>query len=252
MGWERRHADIAGVFMVIALAGGCGSSGGTPGGGGAATPPTQPSPVPTPLPTPAPSTPSPPVTGSADQMMTAQNWEIGPVINGSNYSVGMPLNPVQTPDGWAIDFPLSPASVHYVTFPFGTLAGKTRIVMHYRIEADPGVQIVPVCCATSPAIGPTLYFQQQGDDWNTDGERWWATFDTKFPIEAGTYELDVPLDGAWTSVMTMTAKSDPQQFTTAKNNAARIGFTLGGGDGYGHGVYATGPARLVVTEFKIL
>jgi hypothetical protein len=183
--------------------------------------------------------------------MTAQNWEIGPVINGANYSVGMPLSPTQTADGWAFDFPLGPGSVHYVTFPFGSLAGKTRIIMHYRIEADPDVQIVPVCCASLPAIGPTLFFQQQGDDWNTDGMRWWATFDTKFPIVAGDYELSVPLDGAWTSVFTMTAQSNPQQFATAKNSAARIGFTLGGGDGYGHGVYATGRARLVVTEFKV-
>jgi hypothetical protein len=184
-------------------------------------------------------------------MMTAQDWEIGPVINGTSYSVGMPLNPVQTPDGWAIDFPLGPASVHYVTFPFGSLAGKTRIVMHYRIEADPGVQIVPVCCSALPSTGPTLYFQQQGDDWNTDGKRWWATFDTKLPIVAGDYELDVPLDGPWTSVFSMSAQSNPQQFTTAKNDAARVGFTLGGGDGYGHGVYATGRARLLVTEFKV-
>jgi hypothetical protein len=26
---------------------------------------------------------------------------------------------------------------------------------------------------------------------------------------------------------------------------------LGGGDGYGHGVFATGPARLIVTEFRV-
>jgi hypothetical protein len=184
--------------------------------------------------------------------MTAQSWEIGPIINGSNYSVGMPASPVQTADGWAVDFPLGPGSVHYVTFPFGSLAGKTRIVMHYRIESDPGVQIVPVCCSNLPSIGPTLYFQQQGDDWNTDGKRWWATFDTKIPIESGDYQLDVPLDGLWTSVLTMNAQSNPQQFTTAKNNAGRIGFTLGGGDGYGHGVYATGRARLVVTSFQVL
>lgn len=183
--------------------------------------------------------------------MIAQNWEIGPVINGSNYSIGMPLNPTQTPDGWAFDFPLAPGSVHYVTFPFGPLVGKSHIVMHYRIEADPGVQIIPVCCSALPAIGPTIYFQQQGDDWKSDGKRWWATFDTKISIVAGDYQLDIPLDGQWTSVSAMTAQSNPQEFKTAKENAARVGFTLGGGDGFGHGVYATGRARLVVTDFKV-
>jgi hypothetical protein len=183
--------------------------------------------------------------------MTAQNWEIGPLINGKDYSAGMPLHPVQTSDGWAFDIPLGPNSVNYVTFPFGSLTGKKEIVMHYRIEADPGVQIVPVCCSGSPAIGPTMYIQEQGDDWVTDGQRWWATFDTKSPMIGGDFDVTIPLNGAWTSVMTMTAQSNPQQFVTAKDNAGRIGFTLGGGDGFGHGVYATGPARVVVTAFKV-
>jgi hypothetical protein len=34
-------------------------------------------------------------------------------------------------------------------------------------------------------------------------------------------------------------------------NADRIGFTFGGGDGYGHGTYATGSARFVVTSFAV-
>jgi hypothetical protein len=163
----------------------------------------------------------------------------------------MPLNPTQTTDGWAFDFPLAPGKVGYVTYRFGSLAGKSRIVMRYRIEADPTVQIFPMCCPQLDSIGPTLYFQQRGDDWNTDGKRWWATFDTRHPIQGGEYELNIPLDGAWTSVFTMTAQSNPQQFANAKQNADRVGFTLGGGDGYGHGVYANGVARIVVTSFRI-
>jgi len=30
-----------------------------------------------------------------------------------------------------------------------------------------------------------------------------------------------------------------------------VGFTLGGGTGYGHGVYANGNARMIVTSFKV-
>lgn len=63
--------------------------------------------------------------------------------------------------------------------------------------------------------------------------------------------MDIPLDGAWTSVSTMTAALNPQQFATAKINAERVGVTFGGGTGYGHGVYADGPARFVVTSFRI-
>lgn len=209
--------------------------------------PTSPPPSPTPTPTPSPI-PSDPTNSDS---MVASKWEIGPIINGKNYSIGMPLNPTQTTDGWAFDFPLAPGSVHYVTFPYGSLAGKTHIVMHYRIEADPSVQFFPVCCANLPSIGPTMFIQENGDDWNTDGMRWWATFNSPTPIKPGDYQMDIPLDGAWTSVFTMTAASNPQQFATAKLNAARVGFTFGGGDGYGHGVYANGIARFVVTSFVI-
>jgi hypothetical protein len=184
-------------------------------------------------------------------LMVASNWEIGPIINGQNYSVGMPLHPYQTADGWAFDFPLQPGSVHYVTYKYGSLAGKSHIVMHYRIEADPSVQFLPPCCAGLLAVGPTMYFQQNNDDWNTDGKRWWATFNAPYPIVPGDHELDIPLDGAWTSVFTMTAESNLSTFLNAKANADRIGFTMGGGDGYGHGTYATGAARLVVTSFVV-
>ena len=41
------------------------------------------------------------------------------------------------------------------------------------------------------------------------------------------------------------------EFAEAIANASRIGFVLGGGDGLGHGVYATGPLRIVVTGFEV-
>jgi hypothetical protein len=131
------------------------------------------------------------------------------------------------------------------------LAGKSKIVLKYRIEGDPNVSFFPACCPTFESIGPTLYFQQSGDDWNTDGKRWWATFEIRHPIQLGEFEISVPLDGRWTSVEKMTAESNPNQFATAKQQADRVGFTFGGGDGYGHGVYANGSARFVLTSFKI-
>ena len=163
----------------------------------------------------------------------------------------MPLNPTQTSDGWAFNFPLSQGSVNYVTFRYGSLAGKSHIVIHYRIDADPTVKFFPVCCAQLDSIGPTLYFQQTGDNWTTDGMRWWATFASPSPIKPGDYTMDVPLDGAWTSVSTMTAAKNPTEFQSAKQNADRVGFTFGGGDGYGHGVYADGAARFVLISFTI-
>jgi hypothetical protein len=50
---------------------------------------------------------------------------------------------------------------------------------------------------------------------------------------------------------TSTARSAPAAFREAVAEADQVGFVLGGGDGYGHGVHATGRARLVVTSFRV-
>jgi hypothetical protein len=185
----------------------------------------------------------------------ARAWTIGPIINDRNYSQGMPLQPTPRRDGgWHIDLPRAPGSVHYVTFRHGSLAGKRRIVMRYRIEAAPGVRIVPATAPALPSI-MTLYFQRGGDNWSARGRfetyRWYATFASQSPISAGEHEIVAPLDGNWTAVQSSSARSDPRAFRAALAEADQVGFVLGGGDGYGHGVFATGRARLVVTEFRI-
>src|SRR5690606_23855439 len=76
----------------------------------------------------------------------AAAWEIGPVIKGRNYSHNMPLRPAPARDGVRIDFPWPDARaghVHYVTCRHGPLEGKRRIVMRFRIDAEPGVRFVP-------------------------------------------------------------------------------------------------------------
>ena len=51
--------------------------------------------------------------------------------------------------------------------------------------------------------------------------------------------------------MTSSADSNPDAFRDALAEADQVGFVLGGGDGYGHGVFATGRARLIVTDFRV-
>jgi hypothetical protein len=193
--------------------------------------------------------------GAAAVETDPRAWVIGPIIRGRNYSRGMPLHPSPGPgDGWHIDLPRAPGSVHYVTFRHGSLAGKSRIVMRYRVEAAPGVRIAPRTSPASPSM-ITLYFQRGGDNWSARGRfetyRWYATFATHSPITPGEHEMVAPLDGNWTAVMTSSARSDPAAFRDALAAADQVGFVLGGGDGFGHGVFATGPARLVVTEFRV-
>src|SRR5688500_2371367 len=72
-----------------------------------------------------------------------QSWQIGPIIRARNDSRGVPLHPVpRRGGGWQIDLPRAPGSVHYVTFRHGSLAGKRRIVMRYRIEAARGARLL--------------------------------------------------------------------------------------------------------------
>jgi hypothetical protein len=185
----------------------------------------------------------------------ASAWTIGPIIGSRNYSVNMPLNPTPRRDGgWHIDLPRAPGSLHYVTFRHGSLAGKRRIVMRGRIEADAGVRILPSTAPQLPSM-MTLYFQRAGDNWRGRGRyetyRWYATFATRSPVTPGTFEIAAPLDGDWTAVGTSTARGNPAAFRDALAEADEVGFVMGGGDGYGHGVFATGRARLIVTDFRV-
>ena len=153
-----------------------------------------------------------------------------------------------------IDLPGPGGSVNYVTFRHGSLAGKSRIVMRYRVEAAPGVQIVPRTAPGLPSI-ITLYFQRRGDNWTGRGPfeayRWYATFASQSPISPGTHQITAPLSGKWTAVTRSSSYSNPIAFGQALANADQVGFVLGGGDGYGHGVFATGPARFIVTDFRV-
>jgi hypothetical protein len=185
----------------------------------------------------------------------AGQWVIGPIIGRRNYSVAMPLHPTPRRDGgFQIDLPQTLGSAHYVTFRHGSLAGKRRIRMRYRIEAAPGTRIVATSDPKYPGI-ITPYFQRFGDNWTARGRfetyRWYATFATKV-IEPGHYEIVAPLSARWTAVETSNAHDAPDAFRDAVAHADQVGFVLGGGDGYGHGVHVErGRARLIVTDFRV-
>ena len=168
-------------------------------------------------------------------------WQIGPIIDGKNYSINMPLQPSKDSEGWYLDF--GPDSEpHYVTFQHGPLNGKSLIRGHFKIEGEG--YIFGKACPSNPS-SITLYFQKRGDDWSTYGNRWWATFATKMPIEVGQeFEIVAPLDGPWTSVMTKTHDNAPMDFAESVRDADRIGFTFGDCESYGHGARATGPVRV--------
>lgn len=189
----------------------------------------------------------------------ASAWSIGPVIRGKNYSVGMPPHPSPASSGWYFEFPypsVEAGHVHYLTFPHGSLAGKKEIVMRYRIEAAPGVRFVPRETPELPGT-MTMFFQRAGDNWSARGRyetyRWYAPVNTVVDLARGEHELKVDLDdGGWAAVMTSFARTNPEAFRDAKENAQQVGFVFGSRQGgYGHGVYATGRARFTLLSFQV-
>ena len=153
------------------------------------------------------------------------------------------------PEGWTREYGTQ-AEPHMVTRRHGPLSDKREMLLSYRIEAAPGTRIYGKACPDQPS-GLTLYFATSDNDWRTDGQRWWASF-ARVPIggpTAGT--IVAPLDGPWTSVLTMTATDNPSEFAAAKAKAERVGFTFGDCESFAHGARATGPVRFIVLDFEV-
>lgn len=184
---------------------------------------------------------------------SAQEWSIGPIIKGRNYSVGMPLTMFETRAGPAFDFPYPTAAqghVHYVTTPARSLDGASRITVRYRIDARPGTRFYQQENPSAPGM-LSLYFQRVGDRWTTRTPhyRWYAP--SNLPLSPGTHTVSISLDQSWTSMMGRSSHDLPRDFEMALRDADRIGFTFGGNHGLGHGVFATGPARFTLLDFRV-
>lgn len=189
-------------------------------------------------------------------MPEAGEWQIGPIIKGRNYSVGMPLRLEPGRDGPGFDFPHPTASaghVHYVTVPVRSLEGARSITLTYRIDARRGVTFTPQETPHLPAT-LSLYFQRAGDRWTarTPHHRWYSPVGRTAPVKPGTHTLTIALDEPWVAMMGGDGATLPAQFARAKREAAVVGFVLGSDDGgRGHGVFASGPARFTVLDFRI-
>ena len=188
----------------------------------------------------------------------AHQWEIGPIIRGKSYSVNMPLRPQPTERGWSFDFPSNSkrdGHVHYVSFDPGSLDGAREIKVRYRVDARRGTRFVPQEFPDRPAT-VSLYFQRAGDNWTAKGRyamyRWYAPADSIQSIAPGVHEMTVRLDDPrWGAVVGGNASQYPREFAAALANADNVGLVFGSKGGRGHGVYATGPARFELLDFRI-
>lgn len=167
----------------------------------------------------------------------------------TQWSIGAPD---ARPSGTSFEIPQT-GSINYVTQPTGSLAGKQRITLRYKVEMAEGVRIYPPSMPDGQA-SITLYFQRKGDDWSGQNlmnfYRWYATGNFHAPITAGEHTLTASLtDDLWTAINY--GDSTTPRFTEALKDASRVGFVLGGGTGFGHGVTATGPATFTILDYRI-
>lgn len=183
-----------------------------------------------------------------------KNWTIGPIVNGENASLNMPLHPEP---GFVINMPRPDCQPHYVTIDYGSLKGKSRITMTGRIEGGPlfakdGSGQASLC----------LYFQRQFDDWraiqsdppqlsDTETFRWFATGNAILPLVEGPFTLTASFTDKWTALQYSDSITKPEAFRAAMDAAGEIGFVLGGGDGWGHGIMAPNPTKIIVTGYRI-
>ena len=195
-------------------------------------------------------------TPALGQMPSAGAWEIGPMVRGKNYSVGMPAHPSPGPGGSVVMvFPAARAGeVDAMTTAVGPLAGARKITLRYRVDAAPRTRFVAVETPNEPAT-VSLYFQQAGDNWSARGRfasyRWYAPAHAVIPLTTGEYTVTVPLNDAWTNVAGQSNIAVRDGFVTALQNTARLGIAFGSSSRRSHGVYATGPARFTLLSLDI-
>ena len=189
------------------------------------------------------------------QSPPASAWEIGPIIRGKNYSVGMPLSPESAGRNWSFEFPypdVGAGHVHYVTFRPGPLAGASEIVLRYRIDAARGARFIPREHPHLPGA-ISMFVQRDGDSWSGrrhEFHRWYSPTVTE--LRPGVHQVIVRLDDPnWISVFGRPASSSPEGFAATLAQTGRVGFVFGSAAARGHGVYTTAPARFTLLGFEI-
>lgn len=183
----------------------------------------------------------------------AEAWQIGPVIRGRNYSIGMPATMQPGPQGPRFAFPSAgEGSVHYVTLATTALAGAREITVRYRVDAERGTRFVAQETNNPGKLG--FAFQRAGDNWSAKGRyeafRWYSP-DIE-PLTPGVHSFTARLDDPrWVGVISSNAATNRDGYAAALADTQSVSLTFGDEAGRGHGVYATGPATFTILDFRI-
>jgi hypothetical protein len=180
--------------------------------------------------------------GSSAPQLPTSPWIIGPIIGDKNYSPGMSLHPIADGPNWYFDFPQAPESVHYVTRN-AFEPGRNVIRMRFKIEGDAEFKATE----GSARAAVRLMVQRRGDTYSSDkaNYRFWSGPVQLAPGEFVVEEALTP--DRWTNVG---GQTDPAGFQALLDDLEKVGFTFGG-QFAGHGVYAVGAARFVLTDYTL-
>ena len=132
--------------------------------------------------------------------------------------------------------------------------GARAITLRYRVDLARGARFI---ADESPneAATVSLYFQQRDDNWSARGRygsyRWYAPVRAVVPLASGLFQMTVRLDETWTNVNGQPVSQNRDGFDAALRDTVRIGLAFGSSSKRSHGVYATGPARFTLLNFKI-
>ena len=149
----------------------------------------------------------------------------------------------------AFNFP-NQDGVHYYVKPMVVKAGQT-ITMSLSLSGNGS--LVP--SSDSPPATMHLFLQRKGDDLSCVGAlqqyRYWSTAVVRLNVP-GSYTLTSPVSpDKWTDCYGKSGADHPAEFQGAVNNLSTIGYTFGGANFSGHGVYANGSVRFQLISYSV-
>jgi hypothetical protein len=171
-------------------------------------------------------------------------WYAGPIFEGKSGS------PNVKAEGNGFKFPVNKDGIHYFTKARGPINGlKLRVTG--TIEAAPDVKFVGVEDGAPATM--SVYIQRENIDWQGGFSRWCCPLEYRYDLKAGPFDITVPLTSVmWMGATDQTSETAPAEFMATLAQPGRVGVVFGGNAGRGHGVYATGEARLVNLEWSVV
>jgi len=177
-----------------------------------------------------------------------QDWGVFSCLDNGSCSTGWSsvTNPVAgtAPVIWTFQFPNQNSSANYITVPYQAtenIEGKT-FSLTFEVESNS-----PTYGLSDPSsYGPIslhLFLQRYGDDMSGSGVYAyyrWLCGDSGYILGSADNQIITVscllVSTSWSGVI---GGSDSTDFQDTLDNMGRVGFTLGGSGGWGHGVYMT-------------